>query len=147
MDAVEQQARNAENREITLRNLEVYGRAWMTADENLILTIFTEDAIYNDPTEPENHGHEGIRKYWISKVQGEQVRNLMELPCKAKLVSLSFLARHQVYVVARLDRWRRRDCRMACDVQGHQAQAPDRHERSTIDDTTAGFRAVLNDSE
>jgi ketosteroid isomerase-like protein len=55
------------------RNLiEIYGRAWTTRDPDLILTIFTEDATYNDPSLPENQGHEGIRAYWISKVVGEQ---------------------------------------------------------------------------
>jgi hypothetical protein len=48
--------------------LNIYGKAWVTQDPELILTIFTEDATYNDPHEPENHGHEGIRKYWQSKV-------------------------------------------------------------------------------
>ncbi len=52
--------------------LDIYGKAWETRDENLIVTIFTEDASYNDPKEPENFGHAGIRNYWIKKVQGEQ---------------------------------------------------------------------------
>ena len=59
-------------KEQAIELLNIYGRAWMTQDSDLILTIFTEDAIYNDPKEPENHGHEGIRAYWISKVIGEQ---------------------------------------------------------------------------
>ena len=46
--------------------------AWETRDPELILTVFTPDATYNDPSEPENHGHAGIRNYWISKVIGEQ---------------------------------------------------------------------------
>lgn len=44
----------------------------MKQDSDMILTIFTPDAIYNDPKEPENHGHDGIRAYWINKVIGEQ---------------------------------------------------------------------------
>lgn len=52
--------------------LGVYGKAWETRDPDLIITIFTPDAIYNNPKEPENHGHEGIRAYWTSKVIGEQ---------------------------------------------------------------------------
>jgi hypothetical protein len=59
-------------REAALRLLEIYGRAWETRDPDLILTIFTKDATYNDPKEPLNHGHEGIKRYWISKVIGEQ---------------------------------------------------------------------------
>ena len=59
-------------KEEAVRLLTIYGEAWKKQDADLILTIFTEDASYNDPKEPENFGHEGIRKYWISKVQGEQ---------------------------------------------------------------------------
>jgi uncharacterized protein (TIGR02246 family) len=49
-----------------------YGKAWVTRDPDLILTIFTPDATYNDPKEPENHGHDGIRAYWVNKVVGQQ---------------------------------------------------------------------------
>lgn len=52
--------------------LDTYGEAWMKQDSDMILTIFTPDAIYNDPKDPENHGHDGIRAYWINKVIGEQ---------------------------------------------------------------------------
>lgn len=52
--------------------LEIYGKAWMTKDPDLIVTIFTEDAVYNDPHEPENIGRDAIRAYWISKVVSEQ---------------------------------------------------------------------------
>jgi ketosteroid isomerase-like protein len=52
--------------------LTIYGKAWMTRDPDLIISIFTEDATYNDPREPENIGREAIREYWISKVVGEQ---------------------------------------------------------------------------
>lgn len=48
--------------------LDIYGRAWITRDPDLILTIFTQDATYADPKEPVNYGHEGIRSYWLSKV-------------------------------------------------------------------------------
>ncbi len=54
------------------RLLRIYGKAWEKQDPDLILTLFSEDASYKDPEEPENFGHEGIRKYWVSKVQGEQ---------------------------------------------------------------------------
>jgi len=52
--------------------LNIYGKAWVTRDPDLIVTIFTEDATYDDPHEPENIGREAIRSYWISKVIGEQ---------------------------------------------------------------------------
>ncbi len=52
--------------------IEVYGKAWETRDPELIVTIFTEDATYNDPKEPENIGREAIRQYWVTKVIGEQ---------------------------------------------------------------------------
>jgi len=60
------------NREEASKLLNIYGEAWVRRDPDLILTIFTSNAVYNDPKEPENHGHEGIRAYWISKVIGEQ---------------------------------------------------------------------------
>ena len=44
----------------------------MTRDPDLITTIFTEDATYNDPKEPENIGRDAIRQYWVTKVIGEQ---------------------------------------------------------------------------
>lgn len=52
--------------------LRIYGEAWVKRDPNLILTVFTEDAKYNDPHEPELMGHEAIRDYWKTKVLGEQ---------------------------------------------------------------------------
>jgi len=52
--------------------LRIYGDAWVTRDPDLIVTIFTDNATYNDPKEPENIGKEAIRAYWISKVVGEQ---------------------------------------------------------------------------
>lgn len=59
-------------KEEATRLIEIYGRAWETRDPELIVTIFTEDATYNDPREPENVGIEAIRKYWQTKVIGEQ---------------------------------------------------------------------------
>ena len=52
--------------------LNIYGKAWVNRDPDLAVSIFTEDAVYNDPHEPENIGREAIRSYWISKVVGEQ---------------------------------------------------------------------------
>lgn len=50
----------------------IYGKAWVNRDPDLIVTIFTEDATYFDPREPENVGRDAIRAYWVSKVIGEQ---------------------------------------------------------------------------
>lgn len=48
--------------------IEVYGKAWETKDIELISLVFTEDAVYDDPKEPENIGLEAIKEYWKSKV-------------------------------------------------------------------------------
>src|SRR2546422_178001 len=58
------------NREKAIQLLNVYGKAWVTRDPDLIVTIFTEDATYNDPHEPEHIGRDAIRSYWMSKVVG-----------------------------------------------------------------------------
>ena len=55
-----------------IKLLNIYGEAWMKQDPDLIITIFTLDATYNDPKEPESQGHDGIRAYWVSKVVGEE---------------------------------------------------------------------------
>ena len=52
--------------------LYIYGKAWETQDPELIVTIFTEGATYNDPKEPENIGRDAIKEYWKYKVVGEQ---------------------------------------------------------------------------
>jgi uncharacterized protein (TIGR02246 family) len=52
--------------------IETYGKAWETKDPELIATIFTNEATYNDPKEPENIGIEAIKEYWRFKVIGEQ---------------------------------------------------------------------------
>ena len=47
--------------------IEAYGRAWETADADLVLTLFTEDASYrSNPFEEPHLGHAGIRAYWES---------------------------------------------------------------------------------
>lgn len=60
------------NKETALKLISIYEKAWVTRDPDLIVTIFTPDATYHDPKEALNHGHEGIRAYWTSKVIGEQ---------------------------------------------------------------------------
>ena len=52
--------------------INIYGKAWTTQDPDLIVSIFTDDAIYHDPHEPPNIGREAIRNYWVNKVIGEQ---------------------------------------------------------------------------
>ena len=52
--------------------LNTYGDAWKKRDPELILTIFTSDATYDDPKEPKNFGHAEIKKYWETKVIDEQ---------------------------------------------------------------------------
>ena len=52
--------------------IEIYGKAWETKDPDLITTIFSEDATYNDPKEKENIGIDEIKEYWKYKVIGEQ---------------------------------------------------------------------------
>lgn len=59
-------------RERATELIAIYGRAWVTRDPELITTIFTNDATYNDPYEPENCGRDAIRQYWVTKVIGEQ---------------------------------------------------------------------------
>lgn len=59
-------------REEAVELITIYGKAWETRDPELIVTIFTEDATYDDPKEPENIGRDAIKEYWITKVIGEQ---------------------------------------------------------------------------
>lgn len=59
-------------KEQALKLIETYGKAWETRDPELIVTIFTGDAVYDDPHEPTNNGLDAIKQYWITKVQGEQ---------------------------------------------------------------------------
>lgn len=54
------------------RLIQIYGEAWEARDPELIASIFTEDATYNDPKEPLNIGRDAIKQYWISKVIGQQ---------------------------------------------------------------------------
>ena len=55
--------------------LDVYKTAWEEQDSELILTIFTEDAIYHERALREPiRGHEGIAAYWQEKVVKGQGR-------------------------------------------------------------------------
>lgn len=61
------------NKEQALQLLNIYAKAWVTQDSDLILSVFTPDATYNDPAEPEiSVGHEGIKAYWLRKVVAGQ---------------------------------------------------------------------------
>ena len=55
------------------------GKAWVTRDPDLIVSIFTEDATYHDPHEPLNTGRDAIRSYWMSKVVGGQSDIIFDL--------------------------------------------------------------------
>ncbi len=53
--------------------IDVYLRAWMTQDPDLIVTIFTEEATYHERVLGEPiRGINGIRHYWETKVVKEQ---------------------------------------------------------------------------
>ncbi len=56
------------NHEEAEKLIKIYGESWVKQDPDLITTIFTDDATYNDPYEPENVGIDAIRNYWIEKV-------------------------------------------------------------------------------
>ncbi|MEI8123703.1 MAG: nuclear transport factor 2 family protein [bacterium] len=43
-------------KETAKKLLNIYGEAWVTRNPDLIVSIFTDDATYNDPHEPENIG-------------------------------------------------------------------------------------------
>jgi ketosteroid isomerase-like protein len=59
-------------KERALELINIYGKAWETQDAELIASIFTDEATYNDPVEPENMGISAIKEYWKYKVIGEQ---------------------------------------------------------------------------
>ena len=55
------------------RVLNLYGKAWVTQDPELILTIFTENAVYNERIlKKPMIGHAQIKKYWHDKVVAGQ---------------------------------------------------------------------------
>ncbi len=51
---------------VTIANwVERYGRAWETADEELIISLFTEDVSYrSSPFREPYRGHDELRAYW-----------------------------------------------------------------------------------
>ena len=53
--------------------LGIYGKAWESQDPELIISIFTEDATYQEgPFAVPMQGHDAIKKYWLKKVVQEQ---------------------------------------------------------------------------
>lgn len=63
-------------REAVAGVVDVYIRAWVGQDPDLILTCFTPDATYHERVmdDPVILGHDGIRAYWRSKVVESQAR-------------------------------------------------------------------------
>lgn len=56
--------------------IDIYLKAWVTQDPDLIVTIFTDDATYHERVLQEPiKTLAGIRHYWETKVVGEQ-RNI-----------------------------------------------------------------------
>jgi ketosteroid isomerase-like protein len=53
--------------------IDIYLKAWVTQDPDLIVTIFTEDATYHERVlEEPIRTLSGIREYWETKVVAEQ---------------------------------------------------------------------------
>lgn len=60
--------------------VDIYLRAWITQDPDLILTIFTPTATYHERgLQQPLHDHAGIREYWQTKVVKEQANIQAEL--------------------------------------------------------------------
>lgn len=50
-----------------------YATAWETADEELLLSLFTEEATYrSSPFREPHHGHDEIRAYWRRAAGGQR---------------------------------------------------------------------------
>ena len=60
--------------------VDIYIRAWVEQDPDLIVTIFTNTATYHERVlEAPIRNREGIRAYWKSKVVGSQANIKCEL--------------------------------------------------------------------
>ncbi|MEK7460311.1 MAG: nuclear transport factor 2 family protein [Patescibacteria group bacterium] len=66
-------------KEEAIKLINLYGKAWETQNVELIASLFTDDATYNDPKELENVGLDKIKKYWEYKVIGEQKDIIFDL--------------------------------------------------------------------
>ena len=57
------------------RTIDVYLRAWVEQDADLILTVFTESAVYHERVlQDPIRNHAGIKSYWEEKVVKSQDR-------------------------------------------------------------------------
>ena len=66
----------AVSREHVQSIVDIYLQAWETQDPDLILKVFTPDAVYHERVLGEPiRGHSGIRNYWTSKVVVGQARH------------------------------------------------------------------------
>jgi ketosteroid isomerase-like protein len=62
------------------RAIDIYLRAWMTQDPDLIVTVFTPDATYHERVLGEPiRDRAGIREYWRTKVAQDQANIHAEL--------------------------------------------------------------------
>jgi ketosteroid isomerase-like protein len=53
--------------------IQTYGQAWEQQDSSLILTIFNDNATYQEgPFAVPMQGHDAIKNYWLKKVLQEQ---------------------------------------------------------------------------
>lgn len=68
-------------REAVERVVATYIEAWQSQDADLILDVFTEEAVYHERPirAPTIHGHAGIRQYWVDKVRYSQANIEVEL--------------------------------------------------------------------
>ncbi len=67
-------------REHAQRVIDVYIQAWVEQDPDLVVTIFTETAVYHERVlEEPIRNREGIRAYWDEKVLNSQDRIECEL--------------------------------------------------------------------
>lgn len=72
-------------RSTVMRIVTTYIEAWVTQDPELILSIFTNSAIYHERAfEAPIRGHAGIRDYWVMKV----VQGQSNISCKVLSVYL-----------------------------------------------------------
>lgn len=88
--------------------LKTYQRAWETQDPELVLTIFTEDAVYHERVhEAPIRGHSGIREYWQEKVVESQGAIEFEL-LNLYLDGDTAIAEWRVHMDDRIQRVRKR---------------------------------------
>jgi hypothetical protein len=58
--------------------IEAYGRAWETADDDLVVSLFAEDASYrSSPFREPARGHDGIRAYWRDATASQREQRVL----------------------------------------------------------------------